>query len=93
MTTDGPNTSISLTTEDSNELMIVVIYTVTTLGSFLYLILTYSCVTKWLISGLRFTPFYSNYSKKKLNHFSLFIISKNITLALGGVSSTNAAVK
>ena len=93
MSADGPNLSISLTTEDSNELMIVVIYTVTTQRSFLYLILAYTCVTKWFISGLRFTSFYSNYSKKKMNHFSLFITSNDITLALRGVSSTNSAVR
>lgn len=69
MSTDGPNLSISLTTEESNELMIAVIYTMTTQGSFLYLILAYTCVTKWFISGLRFTPFYSNYSEKKNEPF------------------------
>ena len=69
MSTDGPNLLISLTTEESNELMIAVIYTMTTQGSFLYLILAYTCVTKWFISGLRFTPFYSNYSEKKNEPF------------------------
>ena len=68
--------------------MIVVVYTGATVGSFLYLMLTFSYLIKLLVCGSGFTPFYSDYLKiVSAINFSLFTTSTDITLAYDRVPS------